>query len=69
MHFQQGELDQAHAAFQRAARGRPNDRILTLYLDLTKPVAGTPPADASATRPQAERRSLDGDARKPVSRR
>ncbi len=69
MQFQQGELDQAHVAFQRAARGRTNDRVLTLYLDLTQPVASTPPVDASATRPKAEHRPQNGDARKPLSRR
>ncbi len=54
MHFQQGRLDEAHVAFQRAARGRPKDRILALYLDLTRPPAATG-KDAGEREPVARR--------------
>jgi tetratricopeptide (TPR) repeat protein len=37
MEFQSGWLDEAHAAFRRAARERPKDALLQTYLDLTKP--------------------------------
>jgi len=39
MEFQRGRIDQAYAAFKRAAQGSPRDRLIHAYLDLTKPAA------------------------------
>lgn len=40
MEFQHGWLDEAHAAFRRAARQRPKDTLIQTYLDITKPPGG-----------------------------
>ncbi len=37
MEFQLGWLDEAHAAFRRAARDRPKDALLRMFLDITRP--------------------------------
>jgi tetratricopeptide (TPR) repeat protein len=37
MEFQRGWLDEAYAAFWRAARQRPKDTLLQTYLDITRP--------------------------------
>lgn len=45
MEFQRGRLDEANAAFRRAARRLPKDRLIRSYLKITKPVALSGPAN------------------------
>ncbi len=54
MEFQRGWLDEAYAAFRRAARDRPKDRVIQSYLALTKP-PGTPTGSLPAESARGKR--------------